>query len=519
MKVKRYGAGPNPRQIYLIAPQHAPHVYSMKKIVEFCSAKTFMPNSALATLMALTPNDVSVEYQLCDENVEEIDWQTKCDLVAITGYTLHANRIKELCMNFKDRGVPVALGGAFATTLGLSCQKLADYLFLGEAEYTWPRFLREWCANKPSKQYIQKDFVDLKDSPAPDWSLIDLNNYQQLSVQTGRGCPHKCDFCDVIQLYGRRFRTKTIPQIMTELKNASTLGALRVFFSDDNFIGKKSFAKELLKNIIEWNAKLIHPISFLTQITMLVGDDEELLKMLADARFFELFLGMETIRQESLREVQKEQNFKQDPVERIQRISKYGIIPLVGLIVGFDHDDTSVFDDINLFLEQASVPLTVIGLLNAPKDTPLYERMSKAGRLIGDNFTGEWQLATNIKPLQFTLKELQTSYMELFHKVYSVESFERRMDKWLGQVEYHTPLYNGSKESFSWANFRSLLKMLCYGFSHDWKMRRMTLRYFYRAFCQDKKNRRRIFELLSVFYNFYDFTYDTQQSTRYLESR
>ena len=179
----------------------------MQGTAALLGARTLMPNAALPTLMALTPPGINVEYALCDENISDLDWNMPCDLVVITGTTLHKKRIHELCDGFRNNGVKVALGGAYASINHDQCSHLADYHFIGEAEYTWPVFLQQWTKECAWPVYHQKTYVDLKDSPAPDWSLIDVNDYININVQTSRGCPKHCEFCDVIQYVGKKPRT------------------------------------------------------------------------------------------------------------------------------------------------------------------------------------------------------------------------------------------------------------------------------------------------------------------------
>jgi len=171
----------------------------------------------------------------------------------------------------------------------------ADILFIGEAEYTWPQFLRDWTAGDTKPVYRQDSFIDMKDSPAPDLSYLSAKDYLYFSVQTSRGCPNNCDFCDVIRIMGRKYRSKSIDQIMYEVKNAHAYGAETIFFSDDNFLVNKIFTTDLLREIIKWNRTLDRPLSFSTQATVMIGAEDDLLKLLADARFSVLFLGLETI--------------------------------------------------------------------------------------------------------------------------------------------------------------------------------------------------------------------------------
>jgi len=259
-------------RIYLINPRNTDNFWTMQSSVEAVGCKTLMPNCALATLVSLTPSGVDVEYVYCDENVSTLDLDMACDLAAVTGYTLHSRRICEISDAFRERGVAVALGGAFATLNPEKAEKFADHLFIGEAEHTWAQFLRDWPLGRALPRYEQKIHVDIKESPAPDWSLIDGEDYVNFSVQTNRGCPNNCDFCDAIRLVGRKIRTKTIDQIITELDGARAAGAEAIFFSEDNFFARPSFTKELLTEIVRWNTALRSPVSFYAQSTGGRGD-------------------------------------------------------------------------------------------------------------------------------------------------------------------------------------------------------------------------------------------------------
>lgn len=409
--------------------------------------KTLMPNIAHLTIIALTPKGVDIEYIVCDENIAPVDWNIPCDLVGITGYTLQFERMSIISAKFRERGIPVAVGGIYATIDPDKVTTIADHLFIGEAEYTWPQFLRDWAANKAKPVYQQDEFIDMKDSPAPDLSYIKAKNYHYFSVQTSRGCPNDCDFCDVVQIVGRKYRSKSIDQILREVKNAHASGAETIFFSDDNFFVNKKFTTDLLQELITWNRTLDRPVSFSTQATVMIGADEEILKLLADARFSVIFIGLETLRKECLEEVNKGQMARYNPYEVIPRISSYGIFPFLGMIVGFDHDTPEVFGEIEEFLNKTASPIASISVLNAPKNTVLYERMKKKDRIIED-FRGFWHLTTNIIPKQMSLEELSLEQKNLFKKIYEPENFERRLIGWFENVKYFSDLYSTRKKNF-----------------------------------------------------------------------
>jgi radical SAM superfamily enzyme YgiQ (UPF0313 family) len=491
--------------VRLIAPRHPESFWSLQGTVDLLGAKTLVPNSALATLIALTPDDACVEYTLDDENVLELELDRPCDLVAITGATLHSSRIVELCRAFRERGVKVALGGTYATLHADRCAGLADHHFVGEAEHTWPRFLREWQAGSASAVYEQEGFVDLAHSPAPDWSLIDPRDYLSISVQTSRGCPNRCDFCDVINYVGRKYRTKSVDQILAEVRAAHALGARSVFFSDDNFLGNRRFTAELLERLVAWNREQRRPLAFSTQITVKVADDEDLLRLFADALFSVLFVGVETPREQCLEEVHKGHNLSRPLDERLRAISRFGIVPFLGLIVGFDGDDSTIFDEMQAFVEDTASPIVGISLLNAPRHTPLHERLRQEGRLAEDDFSGEWQLQTNVVPKQMTRAELVRGYWELFSRLYEPEPFDERLQRWLPEVEYFGE-QGYEQKKMDWWEFLNMLRVAGkFLFRSERGVRRLFLRNMRRARDLDRGTRIRMFTLLAQYRHFRDF--------------
>jgi radical SAM superfamily enzyme YgiQ (UPF0313 family) len=499
---KKYGPGPEYKKIYLISPRQPNSFWSMQGTVDALGAKTLMPNPALATLMALTPEDVSVEYVLCDENVRDIDYGFDCHLAAVTGSSLHADTIHRTCREFRKRGVPVALGGTYASIEPDRCEDLADYHFIGEAEFTWPQFLREWTQDRAQAVYEQQDYIDMKESPLPDWSLVDVDDYVSMPTQTSRGCPNRCEFCDVIQYLGKKHRVKSVDQVMAEVKNAHALGARSVFFTDDNFYGNKAYTRKLVTELVRWNSQQELPLTFSTQITIQIADDEELVKLLADAKFSVLFIGVESVRKESLKEVKKQQNLQKDIYQRLRTISKYGLVPFLGLIVGFDNDDASIFDELFAFLHRADIPITGIGLLNAPRATPLYQRLKNEGRIIDSG--GDWQLATNIVPKNFTGEELLIGCWELFYKVYDPQNFEKRLTSWLTRIDYFSDIYTNRK--FDRKQARSGYRMFKYFlFKCDWPVRSLFFRMMKKTWQLDPRLMKRLFTTMAQYAHFYEF--------------
>ncbi|MCP4129616.1 MAG: B12-binding domain-containing radical SAM protein [bacterium] len=489
--------------IYLVSPHTPDNFWSMRSTVRAVRVKSLMPNAALGILIALTPEEMEIEYKYCDENVTKIDFNISCDLVAITGYSLHANRIKEIAGEFKKRGIPVALGGAYATLNKEEAAQIVDHLFVGEAEYNWPRFLKEWQEGTAAARYTQKEFVSMEHSPPIDWSKINGKDYLYFPVQTSRGCPNNCDFCDAIRLVGRKYRTKSIDLIMMEIKNAYAQGAETIFFSEDNFFVNKKFTVELLNRIIEWNTSQKYPVSFSAQATIKVGDDEEILKLLADARFSVIFLGVESIKKECLDEINKGHILKYDPIEAVKAISRYGIIPFIGLIVGFDHDDKSTFSEIEQFLTETASPIASISVLNAPEDTVLYNRMKKANR-IKENFKGLWHFSTNIIPLKLTIEELTEYHHNLFKSIYEPEKFEERSLRWLSNIEYFTTLYPNSKMTLS--KGMKLFYITWFYIRHEpWPVTKMLFRFLKNSWKISPRLFKKAITIMSQYCHYYDF--------------
>jgi hypothetical protein len=267
----------------------------------------------------------------------------------------------------------------------------------------------------------------------------------------------------------------------------------------------RKFTIELLQKIIKWNRTLDMPVSFSTQATVMIGADEEIVKLLADARFTVIFLGLETINKDCLEEVNKGQMIQYDPFEVIPRISRYGITPFLGMIAGFDHDTRAVFKEIEEFLDKTASPFASISVLNAPNHTPLYERMKSEGRLVED-FRGFWHLTTNIIPKQMTPRELYFGQKQLFKRLYEPEHFERRLTGWLKNVKYFPDIYSTRKKNL----FRMVMMIKIF---HHFTLRvpaavrRMFWNILKETWRIDPRLISRAVSLLVQYWHFYDFSH------------
>src|SRR4051812_30825620 len=274
----------NPLPAGEVQPRRAPGSVAAK----WSPFQMVMAPLGLATVAALTPDEYAVD--IWDEAIEgPIGPSTRLrrayDLAGVTGYINHAGRVNELGRFFRERGVLTAVGGPGVSSEPELYRDSFDVLFVGEAEYTWPRFLADWAAGRPQDAYRQVDKVDLADAPPPRWDRVALAKYMMGTVQTTRGCPFDCEFCDVIYLFGRQARHKTVERVLAEVSALERRGVRRVLFCDDNFIGSRRYAKELVRALVELNRGFRRPVAFFAQLTLDVAKDDELLALMADANF------------------------------------------------------------------------------------------------------------------------------------------------------------------------------------------------------------------------------------------
>lgn len=432
------------RNVLLVSPTSSSQDPISSVVLELSFLKVEAPLVPLhlATIAALTPNDVHVD--LWDEHIngrieETTGFSRDYDLVGITGYSSHLRRAKEIAQIFRQRGILVAMGGVGVSTTPKHYRDVADILFIGEAELTWPRFIADWKSGNYRSEYRQVTKPDLATSPVPRWDIIadQMKHYLLGAVQTTRGCPFDCEFCDVVSLFGHVPRHKPIAQVLEEVNALARLGIEHIFFSDDNFIGNPSYTKELLRKLIPLNNSLRKPVMFSTQITINVAKDEELLEMLADANFNGLLIGIETPNKESLKETGKLLNVHSDLVEDCKRIQSYGMTIRAGMIVGFDHDDSGIFDQQFEFIQEANI-FPKISILTAIPGTRLWDRLYAEGRLVKmdtERYVTGALTTTNIVPKKMTFTELFTGYTRLINRLGDWRNFEARITGMLSVIE------------------------------------------------------------------------------------
>ncbi|HET9734915.1 MAG TPA: radical SAM protein [Burkholderiales bacterium] len=375
--------------------------------------RSLNPPLGLATLAALCPSDW--EVTIVDENVEPLPLKPEADLIGIGGMGVQTPRQKQLLRYYREAGYRVVAGGSYASLCPEEYREIADHVVAGEAEYIWPRFCADFAAGSPKALYRETGHVRLEDSPVPRFDLLKLERYATATLQLSRGCPYRCEFCDIIVMFGRKPRYKEPAQIGRELDALRRQGARKVFFVDDNFIGNKARAKETLRYLAKYQDRHGRALRFGTEASLNLADDPELLTLFRDAGFEWAFLGLETPDPETLREAAKTQNTTGDMLSAVRRIHAAGIDILAGFIVGFDRDTPAVFGKQRRFILDSGIMVAMVGLLTALPRTPLFDRLKREGRLIehaahGDNT----RASTNIIPKSMTLEQMQAGYKRLY---------------------------------------------------------------------------------------------------------
>ena len=407
-------------RLLLINPRFPESFWSFRWAVDTASPgrKAINPPLGLATLAALCPDHWDVT--IVDENIESLPLDPKVDMIGICGMGVQFPRQKELLGYYRSKGYHVVAGGSYASLVPEQYELLADTVVAGEVEYVWPEFCRDVQAGKPKRLYHETGVVDLTDSPVPRFDLLRMDKYQAISLQFSRGCPFRCEFCDIIVMFGRRPRTKSLEQVGLELDALRRLGAQRVFFVDDNFIGDKKVAKQLLRYLTDYQREHGYQFHFGTEASLNLAQDDTLLRLFRAANFGWVFIGIESPDEESLKETLKFQNTRQNLLTSVRTIYAHGLDILAGFIIGFDHDTVETFDLQYRFIMRSGIQAAMIGLLTATPKTPLHERLRREGRLIADaNCTDNVKLGTNVMPKGMSYTEMVDGYRALHERLFS----------------------------------------------------------------------------------------------------
>jgi radical SAM superfamily enzyme YgiQ (UPF0313 family) len=412
--------------IILINPRFDMSFWGLELVLPFMGRRANMPVASLPLLAALTPSKHRVT--LIDENVEPIDFErcARADIVGLTGMGIQRRRMKEIIDELRQRGAFVVVGGPMATVNEAFFEGLVETIFIGEAEETWPRFLDEWEAGSHGYRYEQEQKSDMSGVPTPRFDLLKMNRYLFGSVQFSRGCPFQCEFCDIIVTFGRRPRIKTALQVIAEIEAMRRQGVQIAFIVDDNLIGNKRAIRPVLQAVADWQRRKGYPVTFFTEASIDLADDPELIQLMVDANIISVFIGIESPNEDSLRETKKYQNVRQgrSMVESVHAIQDAGLEVWCGMIIGFDHDDESIFDRQIAFLEEARIASGLVGMLHAIPRTPLYDRLLAERRLDEE----EESCSTNVVPLLMTREQMQEGYLRVLSTLYDPENYFRRLE-------------------------------------------------------------------------------------------
>ena len=457
-------------KILFIYPEFPDTFWSFKHALRFIHKKASSPPLGLLTVAAMLPPEW--EKHLVDLNVtkltdKDIEW---ADYVFISAMAVQRESAHQVISRCKGVDVKIVAGGPLFTQEYEEFGDV-DHFVLNEAEVTLPHFLQDLEQGHASRIYSTSEFPDIKTTPVPQWELIDLKKYASMSIQFSRGCPFNCDFCNVTALLGHRPRIKSAEQIISELDALYDRGWRGgVFFVDDNFIGnKKSLKNELLPALIEWQ-KTKKGITFNTEASINLADDKPLMNLMAAAGFDQVFIGIETPDEGSLAECNKSQNKNRNLVEDVKILQRAGLQVQGGFIVGFDNDTPSIFQRQIDFIQKSGIVTAMVGLLQAPLGTRLYERLKQEGRLsgplTGDNVDG----TTNIIPIM-NLDTLREGYKDILANIYSPEHYYKRLKTFLR--EYKAPTIKTSMDFQRFlAFFRSAYHLGIIGKErfHYWKL-------------------------------------------------
>lgn len=415
--------------IVIVNPRFDVSFWGMEQCMGLLGKRANLPVSCLALLAALVPEEHDVT--LIDENVEEIDFDRleRADMICLTGMSIQGQRMREIFERVRDTDAINVVGGPLATVEPEEIEDLADVLFVGEADTTWPQFLREWAEGNHKPRYAQAEKTDMTTLPLPRLDLLKSQHYMFGSMQISRGCPFTCEFCDIIVTFGRKPRLKTSEQVIAEFEAYVAAGLKILFVVDDNLIGNKKAIKPVLKDIQAWQERRGYPLVLFTEASLDLADDPELMELMGHANFQSVFIGIESPNEESLKETKKLQNVRARAgtmLERVHRIQDHGLDVWCGMIVGFDNDTPAVFSQIPTFLGDARIANALVGLLHAIPTTPLYDRLKRDGRL--NSAADSDQFGTNVVPLKMQPAELRDGFSTILQTVYEPDSYFRRVD-------------------------------------------------------------------------------------------
>ena len=418
----------------LIYPEFPETFWSFKHALKFLGKRAAQPPLGLMTVAALLPR--AWNKRLVDTNVErlrdrDLAW---ADVVLLSGMHIQRQSLAAIVDRCRVRGLRTVVGGPIASSLSAAELK-ADHVVIGEAESLIGDLARDLEQGIAKAVYQAAERPAMETSPLPDLSLIKMRRYSTMAVQYSRGCPFNCEFCDIIEIYGRRPRTKAITQVLAELDQLRAAGWREaVFIVDDNFIGNKARAKELCVALAKWRSQYKTSFDFNTEASLNLADDPELMQLMKDAGFVSVFLGIETPDELGLIASNKLQNTRRSLLESVAKIQSYGMQVMGGFILGFDTDREDIFERMADFIQSSGIPIAMVGLLQAMPGTQLFRRLWREGRILdaghGDN-TGD---KLNFLPCMDAAM-LVEGYHSVLRRIYSCEAYYDRVKLYLSRTQ------------------------------------------------------------------------------------
>ncbi|MFH0941892.1 MAG: DUF4070 domain-containing protein [Chloroflexota bacterium] len=446
-------------KILLVYPEYPDTFWSFRHALKFVSKKAPFPPLGLITVAPMLPGDW--EKKLIDMNVtkltdENIKW---ADYLFLSAMVVQRESALEVIARAKQLGTKIVAGGPLFTT-GHDEFKDIDHFVLGEAENSLPPFLADLRTGHPQPVYTAGEFPDIALTPVPDWSLLDINKYSSMSLQYSRGCPFDCDFCDIIVLNGHLPRTKSREQILRELDSLYDHGWRGgLFMVDDNFIGnRKKLKNEILPAMAEWMRPRKFPFVLSTEASINLADDKELMGLLVEAGFNRVFVGIETPNEESLVECNKGQNIKRDLMASVKEIHNHGLEVQGGFIVGFDSDPISIFKNQINFIQKSGIVTAMVGLLNAPRGTRLYQRLKGENRLLQGISGDNTDCSMNFIP-KMNRETLLSGYKQILTTIYAPRQYYDRIRNFLAEYRPHQPKGKG-RDRIKFYHVKAFLKSL-----------------------------------------------------------
>lgn len=408
-------------KILLVHPKRRDKHNYMDKI------KAYIPPLTLPVLAGLTPKDINIE--LCDESVDEVNFNTDADLIGITGITSQINRGYEIADIFREKGKKVIMGGIHVSAMPHEAKDHADSILIGEAEDLWGKIIEDFRNGCLEEEYKADTYTDLKKLVIPRYDLLKLSRYRsstgtnipRLPLQTTRGCPFNCKFCSVTKFWGPKIRTKPLENVEKELLHIKSLGTNRIFFTDDNFIANIGYTKKLLELLKKYD------FSWICQVSTNIYQHEDLIAKMSKVGCSAIYMGIETFSEENLENINKDFNRMADYKKLIKLFSKCNIRVTASMMIGLDGDTRETLEDMVQQLIRLRVSYATFFTLMLLPGTQLREQFIKEDRIIDQNWDHQNGTEVTFKPKSFKSEELQDYYWELYKQFYSYQSIIRRI--------------------------------------------------------------------------------------------